>query len=164
MADLETLKALMLRAQGAKEADRALDEAIMAAFYVRDRRYIGAHDYYTDERVEDDVWVDPRTDKFVTNQAFRFTEEAGAVERLIGFLPGGYRIGTSTPDPTRRGTDAEAWAKISPWNGNDAGWRVGPRDCHAPTVPLALTAAALMLHVSALLAQAEAPSTSAKDA
>ena len=127
----------------------------MAAFYVRDSRHIGARDYYTDEPVKDDVWVDPRTDDWVTNQAFRFTEEASAVERLIGFLPGGYRIGTSTPDPTRRGTDAEAWAKISPWVGNDAGWRVGSRDCHAPTVALALTAAALMLHVSALIAQAE---------
>ena len=154
-ADLETLKGLMLRAQEAKEADRALDEAIMAAFYVRDSRHIGARDYYTDERLKDDVWVDPRTDRFVTNQAFRFTEEAGAVERLISFLPGGYQISTTTPDPTRGGLAGRAWAKISPWVGNDAGWRVGSRDCSAPTVPLALTAVALMLHVSALIAQAE---------
>jgi len=155
MADVETLRALMLRAQAAKEPDRNLDEAIMAAFYVRDRRYIGAHDYYTDERMLDDVWVDPRTDKFVTNQPFRFTEESAAVERLIGFLPGGYQISTTTPDPTRPNTAAQAWAKISPWNANDAGWRVGARDCMAPTVALALTSAALMVHVSALLAQAE---------
>lgn len=155
MADLETMKGLMLRAQEAKEADRALDEAIMAAFYVRDRRYIGAHDYYTDERLDDDVWIDPRTDKFVTNQACRFTSEAEAVKRLIGFLPGGYQISTMTPDPTRGGLAGRAWAKISPWVGNDAGWRVGSRDCSAPTVALALTTAAPMLHVAALIAQAE---------
>lgn len=157
MADLETLKGLMLRAQAAKEADRALDEAIMAAFYVRDRRYIGAHDYYTDERLDDDVWVDPRTDKFVTNQAFWFTSEAGAVERLIGFPPppGGWQICTTTPDPTRPEPASRAWAKIQPWQENDAGWSIGARDCTAPNLPIALTAAALMLHVSALIAQAE---------
>lgn len=155
MRDVETLRGLMLRAQEAKEADRALDEAIMAAFYVRDSRHIGARDYYTDEPVKDDVWVDPRTDRFVTNQAFRFTSEANAVERLIGFLPGGWQICTTTPDPTRPEPASRAWAKISPWAGNDAGWRVGSRDCSAPTVALALTTAALMLHVSALIAQAE---------
>ena len=53
------------------------------------------------------------------------------------------------------GLAGRAWAKISPWVGNDAGWRVGSRDCSAPTVALALTTAALMLHVAALIAQAE---------
>lgn len=155
MADLETLKGLMLRAQAAKEADRALDEAIMAAFYVRDSRHIGARDYYTDEPVKDDVWVDPRTDRFVTNHAFRFTSEANTVERLISFMPGGWQIMTTSPDPSRTGDGAFAWAKLSPWLRNDEGWRIGARDCTAPTLPLALTAAALMVHVSALIAQAE---------
>lgn len=155
MADLETLKGLMLRAQAAKEADRALDEAIMAAFYVRDRRHIGARDYYTNEPVKDDVWVDPRTDDWVTNQAFRFTSEANTVERLISFMPGGWQIMTTSPDPSRTWYGAFAWAKLSPWLLNDEGWRIGARDCTAPTLPLALTAAALMIHVSALIAQAE---------
>lgn len=158
MRDVETLKGLMLRAQEAKEADRALDEAIMAAFYARDRRYIGAHDYYTDERLDDDVWVDPRTDKFVTNQAFRFTSEADAAQRLITFMPGGWQVHTMSPDPSRVGPNSLAWAKLSPWQRNDEGWRIGARDCTAPTLPLALTTAALMVHVSALIAQAqEAP-------
>ena len=119
MADLETLRGLMLRAQEAKEADRALDEAIMAAFYVRDSRHIGARDYYTDERLKDDVWVDPRTDRFVTNQAFRFTEEPGAVERLISFLPGGWQICTTTPDPTRPRDCGWAWAKADAGRSRD---------------------------------------------
>ncbi|CAO4179130.1 hypothetical protein [Methylorubrum populi] len=155
MADLETLKSLMLRAQEAKEADRALDEAIMAAFYVRDSRHIGASDYYTDEPVKDDVWVDPRTDKWVTNQTFRFTEEAGDVRRLLCFLPGGWRLHTSEPDPTAEGFGGRAWAKISPHFRSAEAQEIGPRDCSAPTLPLALTAAALMLHASALIAQAE---------
>lgn len=155
MRDVETLKGLMLRVQETKEADRALDEAIMAAFYARDRRYIGAHDYYTDERLDDDVWVDPRTDKFVTNQAFRFTEEPGAVGRLTCFLPGGWRAHMSEPDPTVEGFGGRAWAKISPHLKNADGQEIGPRDCTAPTLPLALTSAAMMLHVAALQPEGE---------
>ncbi|GAB6842315.1 hypothetical protein HNR00_003524 [Methylorubrum rhodinum] len=152
----ESLKALILRVQAAKEADRALDEAIMAAFYVRDRRHIGARDYYTNERVTEDVWADPRTDRFVTNQVFEFTAEPRHHERLVGFLPGDcWQISTRSPDPTTSGFSSRAWAKIAPCLGNAEGQMVGARDCMAPTVALALTAAALMIHVSALIARSE---------
>ena len=144
MLERSVLEGLLARVREAKGPDRELDEAIMAAIYQRDERYIGAHDADTDERLTDQVWVDPATDKWVCTHAFRFTEEQAYGERLVTHLPGGWQITVMTPDPTRPGHAGRAWAKISPYQTNDDGWKIGARDGTAPTAPLALTQVALM--------------------
>ena len=86
MTDLHALRA---RVQAATGPDRELDEAIMAAFYVREKRHIGAFEYPGGVPVYDDVWVDPKTDKWVSTGAFDFTRSIDdAVALIKRTLPG----------------------------------------------------------------------------
>ena len=86
---ITTLIALSERVKAATGPDRELDTEIMAAFYTRDKRYIGAHWEDTGEPYQDDVWVDPKTDKWVSTCAFEFTRSLEMVVRLLKrTLPG----------------------------------------------------------------------------
>lgn len=82
---------LLERVRQATEPDRELDEALMALFYAREERHIGAVMEYSDgseERVKDLVWVDPKTDRWVSTAAYMFTGSVDAalalVERVAG--------------------------------------------------------------------------------
>lgn len=90
MADrLQTLIDLRQRVIDATGPSEELNTAIMAAFYSRDKRYIGAHWEDTGERYLDEVWVDTRTDKWVSTNAFEFTRSQERVIALLkGVLPG----------------------------------------------------------------------------
>lgn len=77
---------LVARITAGTGADLAIDEAVMALFFTRDRRHIGA--YLTggglpDEPVLDAVWVDPKTDKWVATHAREFTSDLAQLVRTI---------------------------------------------------------------------------------
>lgn len=76
----------------AEAGSRELDAEIMSLFYVRDKRHIGAYqenDFVRDEPVDDDVWVDPQTDRWVSTSAYCFTTSIDAAVALAErVLPG----------------------------------------------------------------------------
>lgn len=77
---------LVARITGAAGPDPAIDEAVMALFFVRDRRHIGS--YLTgggepDEPFLDNVWVDPKTDKWVSTHPREFTSDLSQLVRTI---------------------------------------------------------------------------------
>lgn len=80
MNPLLELAALCERASG---PSNLLNDRIMAARYRREKRYIGAHWEDTNERVLDDVWVDPITDKWVSTGSFGFTGSLDDAMRLV---------------------------------------------------------------------------------
>lgn len=91
-ADPTALRELLGRVQMAAGPDRGLDEAIMALFYERRRKYIGVH-YVGGGRSMSKVWVDPGTGKWVSTHAFDFTSSIDAAVALIErVLPGWWWI------------------------------------------------------------------------
>ncbi len=77
---------LVARITAGTGADRAIDEAVMALFFTRDRRHIGA--YLTggglpDEPVIEAVWVDPKTDKWIATHAREFTSDLAQLVRTL---------------------------------------------------------------------------------
>lgn len=87
MTQTEELKSLLDRLECAKGADRQLDEALMALLYVRGRKHIGTQeDSGPGGRwvpVENDVWIDPATDKWVSTAALDFTSSVDAAVRFV---------------------------------------------------------------------------------
>ena len=89
MPDLKAVREAIDRAQEATGPDRNLDRALMALFYVRDRRHIGAYQTGgppgTNGPCMDDVWVDPRTDRWVTTakDGFEFSRSLDEALRLV---------------------------------------------------------------------------------
>lgn len=82
----EELSALIERVRGLKGPDREVDEAVMALFYTREDRHIGAEegdDFGGWEPVKDSVWVDPKTDRWVSTAAFYFTASNDAALALV---------------------------------------------------------------------------------
>jgi len=94
MFDRATIYDIIDSIGSASGPDRSIDQAIMGLFYVRDRRYIGAHECGPADKyvpVKSDVWVDPSTDKFVTTDpcGFDFTSSLDRVVQLCErVLPG----------------------------------------------------------------------------
>ncbi len=87
---MSELQKLLERVENATGPDREIDEAIMALVYVRDERHIGAYmenDLGRDEPVKDRVWVDPKTDKWVSTHAYAYTasidDALALVERVL---------------------------------------------------------------------------------
>lgn len=84
MTDLTNLLGKLERATG---ADREIDEALMALAYTRDERHIGAEEDSGPHgewvRVKDRVWVDPKTDKWVSTAALSFTASVDAALALV---------------------------------------------------------------------------------
>ena len=72
--------------------DREVDAEIMALFYVRGKRHIGAYmenDRGIDEPVESDVWIDPNTERWVSTSAHYFTASVDvAIAMAERVLPG----------------------------------------------------------------------------
>lgn len=72
--------------------DREVDAEIMSLFYVRGKRHIGAYmenDFGIDEPVDSDVWIDPKTDRWVSTSALFFTASVDATIALAErVLPG----------------------------------------------------------------------------
>ncbi|PQA71600.1 hypothetical protein [Brucella oryzae] len=65
--------------------DREVDAEIMSLFYVRGKRHIGAYmenDFGIDEPVDSDVWIDPKTDRWVSTSAHCFTASVEAAIAL----------------------------------------------------------------------------------
>lgn len=128
----ELLLGLAERAEIARGPDPDLDNAIMAAFFGREERFIGAR-YEDGLKALDLVWVDPATDKWVSTSAREFTR---SIDAAVTLVPDGWfwRVG--------HGTLHAGWAHLN---------RVHPDQCdyedehsaRADTPPLALCAAAL---------------------
>lgn len=116
--------------------DRELDRAIMAIAYLWERRHIGAacwddgHDTCCPGGKHiDDVWVDPTTDKWVTNarDGFNFTASLDAAVALVEkMLPGwGFYL--------RSDKEGHGCGLVYP----DA-FRVTPCHCRGATPPIAM--------------------------
>jgi hypothetical protein len=73
LPDFHELGLLVARIQNGAGEDRDLDEAVMALFFTRDSRHIGARWADTDEPVKSDVWVNPLTDRFAGTGPRDFT-------------------------------------------------------------------------------------------
>lgn len=89
---MSNLNELLERVEKATGPDREIDEALMALVYVRDERHIGAsmeNDLGRDEPVKDRVWVDPKTDKWVSTHASQFTGSIDAALALVESVAGG---------------------------------------------------------------------------
>ena len=84
---------LIARLEAATGPCRELDAAIMAVFYVRDKRDIGVREGWQDEDydnclpVKSEVWVDRSTDKWVSTHAFKFT---ASIDAALTLVPEGY--------------------------------------------------------------------------
>lgn len=81
---------LARRVEKATGRDRELDEAIMAALFVRDQRHIGCREEQEDGSwapVKDSVWVDPETDRWVGTAAREFTS---SIDAAVTLVPKGY--------------------------------------------------------------------------
>lgn len=106
---MSALAALLERIEEADRPDRRIDGEIMARFYRRGFRKIGIHDS-AKGYVRSRVWVDPRTDHWVTSAKYgyeftRSVDEALAlVERV---LPG--VLWEIKSDPHRSGFRAGLW-------------------------------------------------------
>jgi len=139
------LTALLERVRAATGADREIDAALMAQSYAQEERHIGAVMEYSDgseERVKDLVWVDPKTDKWVSTAAHSYTASIDAALALTERVLPGWRYDIHSP---RFGTPFEAVLV----DGDSASLRIVT--AKAPTAPLAILAALL----SALIAQAQ---------
>lgn len=82
-----TLAEIIERLEKATGPDQEIDRAIMAAFYARERRYIGCRcdpSCCPNSAHLDSVWVDPSTDKWVTTaiDGFEFTSSVDRVMSL----------------------------------------------------------------------------------
>lgn len=92
-----TLREILEALQTATGPDRSIDHSIMAAFYVRDSRHIGAHSNVGPRGkwvpVKDDVWVDPKTDHWVTTavDGFDFTTSLDDAVKLADRVLDGTR-------------------------------------------------------------------------
>lgn len=81
--------AVLDRVQALTGPDRAVDRAIMALFYTRDSRHIGAHEQRKPRGrwspVKSDVWIDPATDKWVTTDidGYSFTASLDQAVNLV---------------------------------------------------------------------------------
>ena len=77
------------RIEQADGPSRVLDEEIMALLYVRDERHIGAREGWRDEPfeqctpVKSNVWIDPKTDKWVSTHAHHFTTSIDDAMTLV---------------------------------------------------------------------------------
>jgi len=118
-------------------ASDALNDQIMSAIYRREKRYIGAHYEDTNERVLDDVWVDPATDQWVCTGSFGFT---GSLDDAMRLVPKGHFVDTQQRKRIHVSPDyvGRAWARIETKDGSQF---IG--EATAQTVPLAIAAAAL---------------------
>lgn len=104
------LMELIKRLEKASGPDRALDEAVMAVFYVRDKRHIGVTEGWDDEPdsylpVKSDVWVDPATDKWVSTHAHPFTASLDAAVALVERVLPGWVWHASSDGPHARVQD-----------------------------------------------------------
>ena len=130
MVDRATFYDIIDSIGSANGPDRSIDQAVMGLFYVRDRRYIGAHECGPDDKyvsVKSDVWVDPSTDKFVTTDpcGFDFTSSLDrAVQLCERVLPGcvwtlsnsdghGYRAAKVRLNPLRSIAGAESTVPLA---------------------------------------------------
>lgn len=88
LPDFMDLGLLVGRIQNGTGADREVDEAVMALFFVKDRRFIGSYWTDTDEPALDDVWVNPLTNKWVSTGPRGFTRSLDEILRTMReFLP-----------------------------------------------------------------------------
>ncbi len=88
MPDIMELGLLVAKIQNGTGADREVDAAVMALFFTKDRRFIGARWADTNEPILDDVWVNPLTDKWSGTAARNFTSSFDDVIRTLReFLP-----------------------------------------------------------------------------
>lgn len=132
---------LIKRLEEAEKGSVELDEAIMAHFYRREERFIGAwEDDGMDEknvrRVKNKVWVDPATDKWVCTHAKPYTTSLDAALTLV---PDGaqWKVGTR---------DRKAWGILD--GDPEVYWadlEIGEFSCDtaALSAPLALCITAL---------------------
>ena len=135
------LNALLDRVRSATGPDRDLDAAVMALSYTQDERHIGAVMEYSDgseERVKDLVWVDPKTDKWVSTSAHSFTASIDAALALTERVLPGWGV------YFRRDKETTGAGMLLPDH-----FRVTPAHEEAATLPLAILAATL----SALIAK-----------
>lgn len=81
---MTSLIPLATRVEALDGPDREVDALVMAQFYRREERWIGCRDQ-DDEPVPDNVWVNPRTDRWVTTarDGFEFTRSLDVVVALI---------------------------------------------------------------------------------
>lgn len=81
------LSGVVERLEKATGPDRELDDAIMAAIFVREERHTGVQERLAldDEwvPVKSPVWVDPATDQWVSTHARQFTSSADAALTLV---------------------------------------------------------------------------------
>jgi hypothetical protein len=116
---------VLARLEAAECGGRELDGALMALDYRWEHRHIGAtcwDDHHGSccpgARHLDWVWVDPATDKFVTNaiDGFEFTSSLDRALALADrVLPGQeWRIGSGD------GARTLPWARVGPWIDPDA--------------------------------------------
>jgi len=84
---IEELRSLLEKLDAAKGPDRQIDAALMALLYVRGRRNLGTQENSGPGGrwvpVEDDVWIDPATDKWVSTGALDFTRSLDAAIRFV---------------------------------------------------------------------------------
>lgn len=104
-----TLDALLFDLAQTRGPDREIDAKLMALFYTQDQRFIGIKDASTGEPVASDVWVDPRTGKWVSTHPREFTRALDEVLRLIEreFPEAGLLIGKGRKRP-----DEALWGLI----------------------------------------------------
>lgn len=124
--------------------DREVDAEIMSLFYVRGKHHIGAYmenDFGIDEPVDSDVWIDPKTDRWVSTSALFFTASKDAAIALAARVLPGWTFEHIGQDYIRAsGLDND----VMPM-----GWTVEISDGsqtiqgQAPTLPLAICIALL---------------------
>ncbi|CAM5764630.1 hypothetical protein [Bosea minatitlanensis] len=89
LPDIMELGLLVAKIQNGSGADREVNAAVMALFFTRESRHIGARWDDTDEPVKSDVWVNPLTDEWVSTGPREFTRSLDDILRTMReFLPG----------------------------------------------------------------------------
>lgn len=87
LPDIMELGLLVARIQNGSGEDRAVDEAVMDLFFTRGVRFIGERDE-DGAQVPSEIWINPRTDKWVSNAPREFTRSLDDVLRTMReFLP-----------------------------------------------------------------------------
>ena len=147
------LTALLERVRAATGADREIDAALMAQSYAQEERHIGAVMEYSDgseERVKDLVWVDPKTDKWVSTAAHSYTASIDAALALIERMLPGWVVDDLSQNSRLAG---DPWGcQLGLYHGTNPSKNMQALSGHDfPTAPLAILAATL----SALIAQAQ---------
>ena len=152
MTRKEQLLALADRVEALDGPCGEVNAEIMGLFFNLEERHIGSREGWGDETfedclpVKDRVWVDPKTDKWVSTHARFFTASIDAAMTLV---PEGWGYTLVTPPPDHR-----PWASVREWRPDDKG-KMWTGKHMASSGEVAATTPALALTAAALRAQAE---------